>query len=564
MHKLSLVVFLMLSFAACKSVKKPASTTHSFQYIKTFHEGVRLKLNGELDEALGKFNTCLLEDEKDDAVHFAMAQLYLMKDDVNNAAIHTQRAADIDPKNKYYQSELAFMYEEIGKNAEAAACFEKLSKSEVQNIEYYLGAAENYMKLGKLDKALEVLNTMEKYVGSSPEIALQKFRLYASAKKDKEALQVLMDARSKYPDEPNIIANLVDFYMQRKRYNEGITMLRELVLKDPNNGLATMMLGEIEMQNANVKEGLKLLKSSIRLDGPIIDQKMRVLMALQEENPTDADLKSLMDYMVTQYPKNSKVYSLKGDYYLKNNLNNEAIEAYKGAVKYDPNLFQVWNKILLLEYESELWDSLAVDSERCFELFPVQPMPYFTAGVAYNQKGKYDLAIEKLEASLDIIVNDATLEAEVNGQLGESYFAKNNFEKGKSYYQKAIEKQPKSLFLKNNYAYRLCLHNIDLTTAKELVAELEKSAPEDARFLDTRAYYLFREGKYIEALHLLGISEKQLSTDKIVLEHMGDCFYFLKQIDNAVDYWKKAEKSGSMNTILPKKIQNKTYYEPKF
>ena len=545
-------------------MKKPTATVHSIQYIKTFHEGVRLKMNGQLDDALGKFNTCLLEDEKDDAVHFAMAQLFLMKDDVASAATHTQRAAELDPKNRYYQSELAFMYEEIGKNAEAAAGFEKLSKAEVQNIEYYLGAAENYMKLGKLDKALEVLNTMEKYIGSSPEIALQKFRLYTSAKKDKEALQVLMDARSKYPDEPNIIANLVDFYMQRKRYNEGTTMLRELVLKDPNNGLAVMMLGEIEMQNANVKEGLKLLKNSIRLDGPNIDQKMRILMALQEENPTDADLKSLVDYMVTQYPKNAKVYSLKGDYYLKNSQNLEAIEAYKGAVKYDPNLFQVWNQILLLEYENEQWDSLAVDSEKCFELFPVQPMPYFTAGVAYNQKGKYDQAIEKLEASLDIIVNDATLEAEVNGQLGESYFAKDNIQKGKEYYQKAIDKQPKSLFLKNNFAYRLCLHNVDLETAKNLVSELEKNAPEDARFMDTRAYYLFRIGKFADAFNLLGMSVAKLPADKIVLEHMGDCLFFMKQTDLAVDYWKQAQKAGSMNTILPKKIQNKTYYEPKF
>jgi len=72
------ISFLVLCLFSCRTGKE-TKRVHSSTFIKNFHEGVRLKLNFELEPAIDKFNLCLKEDPMDDASHFALAQLYLMK-----------------------------------------------------------------------------------------------------------------------------------------------------------------------------------------------------------------------------------------------------------------------------------------------------------------------------------------------------------------------------------------------------------------------------------------------------------------------------------------------------
>jgi len=566
MHKFLFYIALILSLTACKTVKNSASkkSEHSAEYIKTFHEGIRLKLNNEIDASIANFQRCLVLDPKDDAVHFALSQLFLMKNDLSNASFHTKKAVEIDPENSHYQTELAFMYEELKQFEQAAILFDKMSKKQVQNIDLYLGSVENWARAGKTSKAIESLNVMEKFIGSSPEIAVQKFRLYSIAKDDKNALQSLLDAYKKYPNEPNIIANLVDYYMQRNKYMEGMKFLNELVAVDSNNGLALMMLGEMQMQIGEMDKGLANLKKSIKSDGPNLDQKMNVLISIQKNFPADQDLFSLVDYMTIKYPKNAKSHSIKGDYYFKKNEIPLAIESYKNAVKNDPNLYPIWNQVLLLEYQNQMWDSLAVDSEKCITLYPIQPLPYFTSGIALIQAKKYQDAETRLQEALDLITNDPTLEAEILGQLGEVNFSLNKIEKGKDFYQKAILKQPKSLFLKNNFAYRLLLQNIELELAEKLIGEVLKEKSNDARFINTNAYLLFRQGKFSQALKLNEEANISLPNDKIILDHIGDCYFQLGQKENAVIYWQKAKSAGSTNQVIDKKIQTKTYYDPIF
>jgi tetratricopeptide (TPR) repeat protein len=75
---------------------------------------------------------------------------------------------------------------------------------------------------------------------------------------------------------------------------------------------------------------------------------------------------------------------------------------------------------------------------------------------------------------------------------------------------------------------------------------------------------LFREANYAEALKLYEEANKSLPNDKIILDQLGDCFYFLNEKDKAIEYWKNAKAAGSSNQTIDKKIQTKTYYEPKF
>ena len=562
MHLKAIFIFIgAISLISCRTAKEK-KVVHSSTFIKNFHEGVRLKLNFEIDPSIDKFNLCLKEDPKDDASNFALAQLYLMKNDLQNAALHTKQASESDPENLYYQAELAFMYQELKEFGQAAEIFDKLSKTNLQNLEYYYGSFENWVKAGKRDKALQTLSNLEKYIGGNSEIEIKRYHLLLSAGEDKEALEGLLEAKKKFPNEPNIIANLVDYYLQKKQYDSGMKMLQELVSADPENGLALYMLGDMQMQIGKEQEGLNNLKQAVKKEGISLDQKMEILISIQNFKTDDPDMESLVEYMVNRYSKEAKAHSIRGDHYFKENKFEEATKSYKKAVELNPDLFPIWNQILVLEFQNQWFDSLNVDSEKCIELFPVQPIPYFFSGVAKNQKKQYIEAISRLKESLDLLLNDGALEAEIYGQMGEANFGLKDVKNGRIFYEKAIEKEPKSLILKNNYAYRLALQTNELEIAEKLIEEVVVSAPNDGRFLDTKGWVLFIQGKYQLAQTYFNQANLLLENDKLIVEHLGDCAMKLGQKEKAIEYWIKAKSLKSTNLNLDKKIQNKVYYDP--
>lgn len=561
MRNSSLFIFICFILVACHTAKE-VKHVHSSNFIKNFHEGTRLKLNNEINSAIEKFNLCVKEDENDDASHFALAQLFLMKNDLQNAAIHTKLACEIDPKNQYYQTELAFMYQELHEYEKAAEIFDQLAKSNLQNPEFYYGSFENWAKAEKPDKAITTLTELEKHFGTNPEIAIKKFQLLLNNNKEKEALNVILEAKKKFPNDASVIAHLVDYYMQRKQYSTGMEMLKQLVVADPNNGMALLMLGEMEMQNRDESTGLKHLKEAVRSEGISIDQKMEVLISIQNFKNSDPDMESLVSYMVVRYPKEAKAHSIQGDYYFKENKFIKATESYKNAVKCDPNLYPIWNQILLLEYQNQMYDSLSTDSEKCIAYFPVQPLPYYLNAVSKVQKKQYVQALAQLKEGLDLLLNDEVLEAEFYSQMGEAYFGLNDIENGKINYEKSIAKQPTNLFLKNNYAYRLALHNFDLDKAEKIIDEVLSTSPNDARYLDTKGWILFVKGKYTSAADYFSKAYALLPTDKIIVEHMGDIEIKIGQKEKAIEYWMRAKNLNSTNLNLDKKIQNKSYYAP--
>jgi tetratricopeptide (TPR) repeat protein len=551
-------------FASCANLKKKQEG-HDAAYINSFHEGVRFKLNGQDQEAIDKFKACLVIDEKDDAAHFALAQIYLNQENLDQATFHTLKASDIDPKNEHYQSELAFMYVELKKFPEAISVFEKLLKKTPNNPTYYAGAAECYAQMGDVKKGLDLLIRMENNLGANPGIAIEKFKLLVSAKRDEEAITVLKNAKKKFAGEPMIIANLVDYYLQHKRFQEGFELLKELVSLDPNNGMALLMLGDMQMQSGDSKNGLQNLKAAIKSDGPSIDQKMNILMALQGQEVMDPDMESLVQHMCKKYPKDAKAYSISGDYYFKVNQFVQAIESYKVAVACDPNVYPIWNQILLLEYQFQQFDSLAIDAEKCIGFFPTQALPYFVLGTTLNQQRNFQQSLMTLQTGIEYVLKDEDLKAEFYGQIGEAEFGLNHTKEATSAYDKALSLSVKNTFVRNQYAYQLAFHELELGKATQIIDEVLAQFPDESRYLDTKGYILFQQGKYPEAKTFFdracGSAE---ATDKLCTEHLGDVLFMLGKKDEAMSYWLRAKELGSANKMLNEKITQKKYAKPVF
>ena len=550
-------------FVACKAssdITGPISSTNVFK--TTFHQGIRNYITGNNNKAILDFEACLKINPSDDAVHFALAQLYLINQQFDKAAEHSELAARLDPKNTYYIAELAYMYSEMKDHKKSAQFFERLILTDQSNAAYYMGAINNYAEIKEYPKALKILNRLIEQNGPEVSLQMEKYKLYELMMKPDLAIKTLEDGRKLFNDDPVFLAVLVDTYMENHKYELAFNLLNDLVEKDPENGLATLLLGEMYMEKKEYKKGLALLKTAVKKEGPSIDQKMNILIQTQKIEGCGIEVVELVNYMVERYPENEKSYTIQGDCFVKNNDIKSAIEAYQTAVKINPDLFPVWQQILLLEFQSESWNSLYKNSLEALSLYPTNTFVNLTAGLAANKLKKYNEALIYLESGLQFVVKDDGTEAEMMAQMGEANFGLKKLTVACEYFEKALKKAPESATIHASFALQLAKNNLTLEYANKLSDFAISKATDNGLFLAIKGYILLVKLNYLEGLSIMKAAKELDPNNSLILDWLGDAYYFNGKTQEAIIEWTNAIKLGSTNELLPKKIESKKYYAP--
>ena len=88
--------------------------------------------------------------------------------------------------------------------------------------------------------------------------------------------------------------------------------------------------------------------------------------------------------------------------------------------------------------------------------------------------------------------------------------------------------------------------------------QLEK---DNASFQDTYAWILFKQKKYQQAKEWMQKAILNNPNSAVQLEHLGDIYFMLGDVENAMINWKKSLSINSDNTLLVSKINEKKYIE---
>lgn len=559
---------LVLVLASCGTAKKASEKTTpkpDAAFIQTFHNAMRYKVMGQTENAIQAFDSCLVMRPTDDASAFGLSQCYLKLDNKSKAAEYTELASKLDPDNIWYTQELAYMYYNQGKFTEAEKCFAKMVKAQPNNVDWLFAHSDVLKRLGRQNDAINALNKMEDQLGVLPDLSIQKFELYLSLKQDEKAIEEIQKAREVYPDELSLIGTLVDYYFSRREIGKAQSMLVELVKNDPGNARANLALGDLYYRQMNKPEAYKYFKAAFEGTGIDLDTKMSVLLEMYEKQPVvDQDLIEMADQLIASYPNDAKGYSVKGDLLLRNDRKEEALAAYKQALKFEENKFPIWNQVLILEYELLKFEDLYKDARACSALFPTISNVQLLYTIACVQLDRFQEAIDAADMGKEVVVNDPATESEFYAQKGDALFGLKKYREGSEAYDKALAIYPSNPLTKNNYAMRLALANIDLAKAEKLINEVIDSKGSQAPYHDTKGLVLFRQQKFKQALEQFTIADELNKENKNYVEHMGDAFFKLGDTTKALELWKKALSLGSKNKSLSKKIQSKTYVDPEY
>lgn len=212
----------------------------------------------------------------------------------------------------------------------------KIEKVDVRVAEANLIAAKREVILGNFDDAEEllfkVLDEDKKNGAAYYELA----RLTTKKGDWEDALKYINEAQSIDPDNKWYMIEYADLLAQTGRYEEGAKVYERLIKADPNNpdfyldhAQLLTLTGEYKAAIATLDQ----LEKKIGVDQMISGEKQRLYMQINDVEGAAGEVEKLIE----AFPSETSYYHLLGDIYLKNGMEDKALNIYKDLLKQNPN-----------------------------------------------------------------------------------------------------------------------------------------------------------------------------------------------------------------------------------
>jgi tetratricopeptide (TPR) repeat protein len=489
-------------------------------------------------------------------------------EDFQKASVYIEQALRLEKKNKYYYLLASNIYNSLGLFGKSTQILEALVKEVPETEEYLYELASIYQFDKKDDEAIKTYNRAENALGVNEISSLQKQRIYLEKGKINEAIREVEKLIEAFPEEERYVMAFAEMLAQNKQLPRAISFLESHLKLNPQSSSAKMLLGGLYRDDGQEKRSREMVLELVSDPQASLTSK---LIVLGTYNATIAQAKSkgisdlgfehfvvgLFEKVQATDANNSSVQMVGGDLFLTLERKVEARDMYAKSIRLGAKGFEVWQNLLFLETQAQLYDSVITHGEEALELFPNQGMVYYFNGYAYLRKKDFAPAVQQLEQAKKLSASDLPQVAEINGMLGDAYQALNQYDKSASAYDEALAFNPMNDIILNNYSYYLSLRKADLDKAEKMSSLLIKQHPDKSAYLDTHAWVLYHREKYKEAKKVM---ERALALEKpsaINYEHYGDILFKLGNIDEAVAQWRKAKALDSKNQEIERKIANR-------
>ena len=207
---------------------------------------------GKLEGAAKLFNEVLEKNPKCDGCAFQLSRLYDGMEKLQQSAQFAEKAVLIDPKNKWYQMQLAEIYEKIGKDKEAVQVYQKLIEQKIFEDDFseelYFRLAFAQVRVNEPLKAIKTLDDFERKIGINEEISQRKHAIYEAMSDFKKATSELRKLADAFPQNIDYQHLAAAYYMKLGDKNNANVLYERILKSDPNDSKAQLALA---MKSAN-------------------------------------------------------------------------------------------------------------------------------------------------------------------------------------------------------------------------------------------------------------------------------------------------------------------------
>lgn len=545
-----------------------------------FHEAVRQKGLGNMEEAFELYSHCLEIDSASASTLYELGKLYMYLGQAEKGESFLRKAMLTEPGNYWYKETLAAYYQRKGETEKGIAVIEDMVEQFPSRLEPLMALVDLYNRSQDYQKVIHTLDRLEKLDGKSEQISMEKFRMYLAMDDNENAFAEIENLAKEYPYEMRYLTMLGDVYLENGKEEEAYSTFRKVLSTEP--GYAPAMLSMATYYNKTGQDSLY----RVQLDSLLLNQKvqsdtkvniMRQLIMRSERGDKDStQIVGLFNSMLAQEQENADIAMLAAQYLLSKRMDEEAKPVLHQVISIDPENKPARLQLLSFAISKENLDEVIRLCAPAVEYLPEALEFYYYWGIAHYQKKQHDEALEVFRKGVRQVNadSDKNMVSDFYSIMGDLYHIKKMNAEAYAAYDSALVYKPDNIGALNNYAYYLSVERKDLDKAEEMSYRTVKAEPTNNTYLDTYAWILFEKGKYVEAR--IYIDQAILNggdKSSVVVEHAGDIYYHVGETEKAFEYWKQAEKLAAESAddeneardekelkLLKKKITNKKYY----
>lgn len=565
MKRLLIILLVPLVFTSCGIYSK-SSFNPVYKNIGPFlhyYDGIQSRLYGDLGNAIINFKSALELEPANDAIFYELGICYNMLNLPDSAAKYLGQAVQLNGTNKHYRNLYGIILINTNRFEEALQNQKELVAIDSLSVNYRFQLALLFSQLKQFDNALFELNKIERSVGYNTRVAEIKLRIFLENNDTDNALKEVNSIIQIEPDNPVYHIYRSEIYFSKGLDSLAFSTLKYAASLDSLTPQANIQLYQRYMQMGNYTNALNTLSVLFKNPQLDVEEKVQLFYPLLFEQKLytsfTPQLDSLTSSLNIQYPDNILVYELLYEHYIRTQNIPKARETLQILTLVDESNAKRWEKLIAFDYSLKNFKTVLVNSAKASELFPTYSIFYILHALVLDEIDQTDKAIQLLKNNVDKVTNKEE-KAELLGTLADYYYKQRQLRNAFSLYEKALKQHPKNTRILNNYSYYLALENIQLNKALEMSTQAVDLDPNNATFIDTKGWVLFKLQRYEEARDVLrNAIAKSSNPSADINEHYGDALFMTGNKQNAYIYWKKAQQLSGGSPKLNEKISTQQY-----
>lgn len=552
------ILILLLMGAGHPGFGQEAGGSRDYQY--ALIEAVKQKNLGNLSEAVKLYKLVIKEKADCDAAYYELGTIYLMTKQLELARTNLEKAYSLDPENQWYT--LAYL-NALGAVEDYDALIlilkEKIKK-DPDEVEWEYQMATVYFTKGKAGKAIRILERIEKERGFSEKITLLKASIYESEEKYDLALAEIEKVMALFPEAIQFRIVAAELCMKNGDEQAAAAYYNQILDVDSLNIYALTNLTDYYRKDDNYQLSLKYLALSFNSPQIDVQRKLAIMSYYLSDQEIiksyPGELDRLVQVFVKQHPDQYEARLLTTDFYIQTQKYDKAYEQLAHYLDHNLGTYPMYMQAILLANASAQNEELIAICDKALQFYPDSADIRFFKGIGLYEGGQYEELISNLDSTSLEDFSQEEYRSQSRMLYAEAYYRLEDYPKSDSLFEVLISEDPENYMVLNNYSYYLAERGEKLEQAREWSKKATRNNPDNATFLDTYAWVLFKMGLYEKAEeYILTALEKGGKNDPEVNEHAGDIQVALESFEIAKSYYKNAILLGGDKGKLEDKIQ---------
>src|SRR5881394_2362249 len=524
---------------------------HKAGALTHFVEGLVFEENGEMDRALEAYRKVLNVDPGQAQLAARVAGLLIQDDDFPQAIDVLKDAIKANPNNAEPYQQLAFIYARYLKKTDQAIDYANRAIAlNPADVEAYQRLVEIEIGAGQEKKALEVLDRATKVRSNDPNFWMHLGKLYVAIlfKSDsqpkpdelKRTNEIFKRAAEHAGDDPAVLKDVADYYAASQQLKEASPLYLRVL--------------ELEPDDANAREKLATGFILTNQRGKAVEMLEQIIKEHPDKYQPYDLLAQVLDEEARSLQRANRIDEAKAKF-------AKVAANYEQSLLINPNHAGTYLRL------AELLLGALRDPDRAVKLlaearrrFPGAPEIVYNLAIAQREAKQSQQSVATFEEAL----HEAQLDEDNDFLNAKFYFNYGAGAEQAGLYDKAADLLRKSITLDpansaeacNYLGYMWADHNMNLDEAELMIRRALESEPNNASYLDSLGWVEFRKGKFVQALSDLQRAAKTAEhEDPVVFEHIGDTYFKLNRLSEALESWQKALALDPNNKNLPNKIE---------